>query len=171
MATGLRAPSRTQFCGNCDCWIAAERSFRRHFRPIAILAIVAAIIGVGALSSSGGTPVAGGTASSRAAVVATPDAVDSANGSSTSDASASRSAPTKAVAGAGGKTYSCDAAAAAALDEMEAELNRGRGRNRGLDRQIKAIDRLYPGQTAPSDVVARYNALVNRYNAQVRRRP
>jgi hypothetical protein len=70
--------------------------------------------------------------------------------------------------GANGRTYRCPFSAATRLDAADAKVKRRTNVLRGRRVALRKLQRRYPGGTAPSAVVDRYEFLRARYNAQVR---
>jgi hypothetical protein len=70
--------------------------------------------------------------------------------------------------GPGGRSYRCPLSIAARIDAADAKVKRRKSVLKGRRAALRKIQRRYPGGTAPSAVVDRYEFLRARYNAQVR---
>ena len=71
------------------------------------------------------------------------------------------------IKGDGGQSFSCPEGIEARVEPIDIEAGRVKVTLRRVRKQLKAIDRRYPGKAAPADVADRYNGLVKRENRLV----
>jgi hypothetical protein len=144
-------------------------TLRRHFRPIAVLAVIGLLVAIGALNAAQGAPDTPTTESRQTSDDASPGTVETADGTEQGSSSSTTTRPSEAVESTNGRTYRCGRFEVAELDGIEAEIDKSHNLTRRLARQIKAIDRRYPDHRAPGDVVDRYNALLKSYRTRLRK--